>query len=445
MNVLIIGNGGREHALAWKLSQSPRVSALFAAPGNAGTAELGTNLPIEATDVPALVAAAKEHAIDLAIVGPEAPLAAGAVDALTAAGMRAFGPTKKAAEIEWSKSFARSVMEAAGVRCAEGRTFDDRDEAAAYVRRLVEPPVVKADGLAAGKGVIVADTIEEALAAVDVIMVERVFGAAGSRVVVEERLPGVEASVFAFCDGEHVLMTTPACDYKRALDGDKGWNTGGMGSYSPPEFLDAAAVAEVERTVIAPVARQLAEMGRPYTGVLYAGLMFHEGTAAVLEFNCRLGDPETQVILPRLRTDLLDVIEAALEGRLDEMTLEWDERACVGVVMASGGYPGAYETGRPIDGLDHVDEEAAVFYAGARREGKQVLTDGGRVLLVTALGEDVGEARSRAYDNVRRIEFEGAHYRTDIAARAVEPRWGEREQQREVIGSRREAALGGGR
>ena len=449
MNVLIIGNGGREHALAWKLSQSPRVGALFAAPGNAGTAELGTNLPIEATDVPALVAVAKEHAIDLAIVGPEAPLAAGAVDALTAAGVRAFGPTKKAAEIEWSKSFARSVMEAAGVRCAEGRTFDDPDEAVAYVQSLDEPPVVKADGLAAGKGVIVAGTIEEALAGVDAMMIDRLFGEAGARVVIEERLPGVEASVFAFCDGKHVLMTIPACDYKRALDGDAGPNTGGMGSYSPPEFLDDAAVAEVERTVIVPVARQLAEMGRPYTGVLYAGLMFHGGKASVLEFNCRLGDPETQVILPRLRTDLLDVIEAALEGRLDGMTLEWDDRACVGVVMASGGYPGAYETGRPIDGLDRVDEEAAVFYAGARREGGRVLTDGGRVLLVTALGEDIGEARSRAYDNVRRIEFEGAHYRTDIAARAVEGRWrggGSGAAQRgKIMSSRHEAASGTGR
>ena len=444
LNVLIIGNGGREHALAWKLSQSPRVGALFAAPGNAGTAELGTNLPIDAIDVPALVAAATEHAIDLAVVGPEAPLAAGAVDALTAAGVRAFGPTQKAAEIESSKAFARSVMEAAGVRCAEGRTFDDPDEARAYVRSLDEPPVVKADGLAAGKGVVVADSTEEALAAVDAMMIDRAFGEAGSRVVIEERLPGVEASVFAFCDGEHVLMTIPACDYKRVFDGDAGPNTGGMGSYSPPEFLDDAAVAEVERTVIAPVVRRMAAMGRPYTGVLYAGLMIHKGKASVLEFNCRLGDPETQVILPRLRTDLLDVIEAALEGRLDEMTLEWDERACVGVVMASGGYPGSYETGKRIDGLDRIDESAAVFYAGARRDGAQIATDGGRVLLVTALGEGIGEARDRAYDNVRRIDFDGAHYRTDIAARAVEPRLGEGEQRREAIGSR-EAASSGGR
>ena len=434
LNVLIIGNGGREHALAWKLSQSPRVGALFAAPGNAGAAELGANLPIDATDVAALVTAAKEHAIDLAVVGPEAPLAAGAVDALTAAGIRAFGPTRKAAEIESSKSFARSVMEAAGVRCAEGRSFDDRDEAAAYVRGLDEPPVVKADGLAAGKGVVVADSTEEALAAVDAMMVDRAFGEAGSRVVIEERLPGVEASVFAFCDGEHVLMTIPACDYKRVFDGDAGPNTGGMGSYSPPEFLDDAAVAEVERTVIVPVVRRMAAMGRPYTGVLYAGLMLHEGTASVLEFNCRLGDPETQVILPRLRTDLLDVIEAALEGRLDDITLEWDERPCVGVVMASGGYPGSYETGKRIHGLDRVDESAAVFYAGARRDGDQVVTDGGRVLLVTALGEGIGEARDRAYENMRRIEFDGAHYRTDIAARAVVQPRGEGVRRREAIG-----------
>ncbi len=442
LNVLIIGNGGREHALAWKLSQSPRIGAIFAAPGNAGTAELGTNLPIDATDVPALVAAAKEHAIDLAVVGPEAPLAAGAVDALTAAGVRAFGPTQRAAEIESSKSFARSVMESAGVRCAEGRAFDDPDEARAYVRGLDEPPVVKADGLAAGKGVVVANSTEEALAAVDAMMVDRAFGEAGSRVVIEERLPGVEASVFAFCDGEHVLMTIPACDYKRVFDGDAGPNTGGMGSYSPPEFLDDAAVAEVERTVIAPVVRQMAEMGRPYTGVLYAGLMFHQGKAAVLEFNCRLGDPETQVILPRLRTDLLDVIEAALDGRLDDITLEWDERPCVGIVMASGGYPGSYETGKPIDGLDHVDESAAVFYAGARRDAANVLTDGGRVLLVAALGDSVAEARSRAYENVRRIGFDGAHYRDDIAARAVEAQPGAGTGRKEVMS---EAASSGGR
>ena len=440
LNVLIIGNGGREHALAWKLSRSPRVGALFAAPGNAGTAELGANLPIDATDVPALVAAAKEHAIDLAVVGPEAPLAAGAVDALTTAGVRAFGPTRKAAEIESSKSFARSVMEAAGVRCAEGRAFDDREEAAAYVRGLDEPPVVKADGLAAGKGVVVADTTEEALAAVDAMMVDRVFGDAGSRVVIEERLPGVEASVFAFCDGEHVLMTIPACDYKRVFDGDAGPNTGGMGSYSPPEFLDDVAVEEVERTVIAPVVRRMAAMGRPYTGVLYAGLMFHQGKAAVLEFNCRLGDPETQVILPRLRTDLLDVIESALDGRLDDITLEWDERPCVGVVMASGGYPGSYESGKPIDGLDRLDESAAVFYAGAARAGARVVTDGGRVLLVAALGDGIAEARSRAYENVRRIDFEGAHYRDDIAARAVETQPGA--QGREAVGR---AASSGGR
>ena len=442
LNVLIIGNGGREHALAWKLSQSPRIGAIFAAPGNAGTAELGTNLPIDATDVPALVAAAKEHAIDLAVVGPEAPLAAGAVDALTAAGVRAFGPTQRAAEIESSKSFARSVMESAGVRCAEGRAFDDPDEARAYVRGLDEPPVVKADGLAAGKGVVVANSTEEALAAVDAMMLERAFGEAGSRVVIEERLPGVEASVFAFCDGERVLMTIPACDYKRVFDGDGGPNTGGMGSYSPPEFLDDEAVAEVERTVIAPVVRQMAEMGRPYTGVLYAGLMFHQGKAAVLEFNCRLGDPETQVILPRLRTDLLDVIEAALDGRLDDITLEWDERPCVGIVMASGGYPGSYETGKPIDGLDHVDESAAVFYAGARRDAANVLTDGGRVLLVAALGDSVAEARARAYDNVRRIGFDGAHYRDDIAARAVEAQPGAGTRRREVMS---EAASSGGR
>ena len=451
MNVLIIGNGGREHALAWKLSQSPRVGALFAAPGNAGTAELGTNLPIEATDVPALVAVAKEHAIDLAIVGPEAPLAAGAVDALTAAGVRAFGPTKKAAEIEWSKSFARSVMEAAGVRCAEGRTFDDPDEAVAYVQSLGEPPVVKADGLAAGKGVIVADSIEEALAGVDAMMIDRLFGEAGARVVIEERLPGVEASVFAFCDGKHVLMTIPACDYKRALDGDAGPNTGGMGSYSPPEFLDNAAVAEVERTVIVPVARQLAEMGRPYTGVLYAGLMFHGGKASVLEFNCRLGDPETQVILPRLRTDLLDVIEAALEGQLDEMTLEWDERACVGVVMASGGYPGCVR-----DGTAHRRSRprgrvggGVLRWAPAARERRVRHRRRAACCSLRPWVRTSARLGSRAYDNVRRIEFEGAHYRTDIAARAVEGRWrggGSGAAQRgKIMSSRHEAASGTGR
>jgi len=419
LRVLVVGNGGREHAIAWKLSKSPRVRSVLCAPGNAGTGTLGVNLPVNGTDVGGILESVEKNAVDLVVVGPEGPLAAGLVDALADSGIKVFGPTKAAAEIESSKAFARSVMEAAGVKCANGMVLDSPVEAKKYLHTLSEPPVIKADGLAGGKGVTVSETFEQAEEAIDGCMGERLFGGAGDRIVIEERLPGLEASVFAFCDGEHVLTTVSACDYKRALDEDAGPNTGGMGSYSPPEFLSDVDVSEVGDTVIRPVVRELAKRGRPYVGVIYAGLMVHEGDVRVLEFNCRLGDPETQVVLPRLRTDLMDVIEATVENRLDGLKLEWDDRACVGIVMASGGYPGSYETGKRIYGLDEIDADANVFHAGTRVDGSAVVTDGGRVLSVVGLGEDLSGAQARAYANIERISFDGAHYRTDIAARPI--------------------------
>ncbi len=419
MKVLIVGSGGREHAIVWKLAQSPRVSALYAAPGNAGTAALGTNLAVAVEDFPALAEAVRAHRIDLVVVGPEVPLVAGIVDFFQARGVPIFGPDRRAARIEGSKAFARALMRKHGIPCGEGEVFDSYEAARAFIERQPRPPVVKADGLAAGKGVVVPATRAEAIAALDAMMLRGAFGEAGRRVVLEERLEGAEASVFAITDGRTVLPTVPACDYKRALDGDQGLNTGGMGSYSPPEFLDEALVQRIHQTVLEPAVRAMAMEGSPFRGVLYAGLMVQGGEVNVLEFNCRLGDPETQVILPRLRTDLLDVIEAALAGRLDQVRLEWDPRPCAGVVMAAGGYPGPYEKGHPIAGLGEIDTGAAVFHAGTRLRDGQPVTDGGRVLTVVALGRDIAEARRIVYANVQRVRFKDAHYRTDIALRAL--------------------------
>ncbi|MEE9286238.1 MAG: phosphoribosylamine--glycine ligase [Dehalococcoidia bacterium] len=419
MKVLVVGSGAREHAIAWKLAQSHRVDAIYVAPGNAGTATLGSNLAIATEDFAGLTEAVKAHRIDLVVVGPEGPLAAGIVDEFQTRGVPVFGPYQRAAELEGSKAFAKELMRKCGVPCAEGETFDSFEAARAYIQRQPRPPVVKADGLAAGKGVTVPESQAEALAAVEAAMVKGVFGEAGRRVVLEERLAGVEASVFAFTDGKTVLTTVPACDYKRAQDGDQGPNTGGMGSYSPPEFFHPELVRQIDETVLKPTVRAMNREGRPYTGVLYAGLMVNEGSARVLEFNCRLGDPETQVILPRMKSDLLDVIEAAIAGRLAQVKIEWDPRPCVGVVMASGGYPGEYRKGYPIAGLGDVDPDVTVFHAGTRLVDGRVVTDGGRVLTVAALGNDLAEARARAYDNVQRIRFQDAHYRSDIALRAI--------------------------
>ena len=419
MNLLIVGSGAREHALAWKLAHSPRAGAIFTAPGNGGTANLGTNLAIDPLDFPALAAAVKEHRIDLVVVGPEVPLAAGIVDYFQERGIPVFGPVRAAAAIEGSKTFARGLMLANGVPCARGETFMYVEEAHAFVKSLPAPPVIKADGLAAGKGVTVAATHEEALAALDDAMVRGVFGEAGKRVVIEERLLGREASVFAFTDGTNILPTISACDYKRIGDGDEGPNTGGMGSYSPPEFLDAELLDKITQRIFQPVVRALAAQGTPYRGLLYAGLMIDKGEPKVIEFNCRLGDPETQVILPLLESDLLDVVEAVANGALNSVSARWSPRACVGVVMASNGYPGSYQTGKPITGLKDVPTDVAVFHGGTRMAGGVPHTAGGRVLTVSALGDTVAQARERAYSGVACIHFEGAYFRRDIGLRAV--------------------------
>ena len=422
-NVLLLGGGGREHAIAWKLAQSPRFGALWTAPGNAGTAALGENLPgVTATDVDAVVAAAQRLAVDLVVVAPEDPLAAGVADRLAAEGIAVFGPTRAAAEIESSKSFAKELMAGAGIATARAVAFDDITAASDYVRDLDGDGacVVKAEGLAAGKGVTVCDSAAQALEAIDLAMRQRAFGEAGARVLVEERLRGPETSAHAFTDGTTVAHMPFSCDHKPVFDGDRGPNTGGMGVYSPPEWLDDATARAIEREVTARAIEALGRSGRPYRGVLYPGMMLTAEGPRVIEFNCRFGDPEAEALLPRLRSDLLEICEAVARGRLGDLAVEWDDAATVGVVMASGGYPGDYETGVPIRGVADVDPDVEVFFAGAQRTPERALvTSGGRVLCVVAKAPSLAEARARAYDNVARISFAGAHYRTDIGARAV--------------------------
>lgn len=417
LNVLLLGSGGREHAIAWKLAQSPGLGTLTSAPGNPGMAEYGDMLEgLDIDDPLAVVAAAAERRADLVVVGPEAPLAHGVADALTAEGVPVFGPSMSAAEIEWSKSFAKELM--AGARIATGRAamFEDFDMAVAYAHSRGGACVVKADGLAAGKGVVVCDTIEEALAAIEAAMMERAFGDAGARVLIEERLSGPETSAHAFTDGTTVAHMPFSCDHKPVFDGDEGPNTGGMGVYSPPGWLTDDDAAWVQREVTERAVAAMAASGREYRGVLYPGMMVTADGPKVIEFNCRMGDPEAEALLPRLTSDLLAICDGVAHGRLAEAPVTWDDDATVGVVMASGGYPGSYETGKPITGVEDVDGDVQVFLAGARRDADgSLVTAGGRVLCVVAKAPTLGEARERAYDNVRRIHFEGAHYRTDIA------------------------------
>ena len=421
MRVLVVGGGGREHALAWKIAQSPRVDRVYVAPGNAGTALVAENVPIGAEDVEALAGFAERERIDLTVVGPEAPLVLGIVDRFRGRGLRVFGPSAAAARLEGSKAFAKAVMGRYGVPTAGYREFTDPEAARAHVRRQGAPVVVKADGLAAGKGVTVARTVEEALAAVDAIMVDRAFGEAGARVIVEECLEGEEASFLAFCDGRRVLPMASSQDHKPVFDGDEGPNTGGMGAYSPAPVVTPELFDEIMETVMRPVVEGLARDGIPYVGVLYAGLMIREGRPKVLEFNCRFGDPECQPIVVRMKGDLVPVLEACIDGELDRVGLEWDPRAAVCVVMASGGYPGSYRKGIAIRGLEEAAtlEDVVVFHAGTRREGDRVVTAGGRVLGVTALGDDIPAAIRRAYEAVERISWEGAHYRRDIGRKAL--------------------------
>ncbi|MBI2918314.1 MAG: phosphoribosylamine--glycine ligase [Chloroflexi bacterium] len=420
MNIFVIGSGGREHALAWKLAQSPKVKKLFVAPGNAGTAAVATNLPIAVSDLPGLADAAQRLAIDLTVVGPEAPLAEGIADLFRARGLAIFGPTKAAAEIETSKVFAKDLMFKYAIPCARSRTFTTLADALDYVKGHAVPIVVKADGLAAGKGAIVCQTREQALQAVHDMLSNRVFGPAGDRVLVEECLSGPEVSLLAFTDGRTVVPLVPACDYKRVGDGDQGPNTGGMGSYSPPGFFGPELVHRARETILEPAVQALAREGRPYSGVLYAGLMLTRDGPKVLEFNARFGDPETQAILPRLKSDLVEVLLAVVQGRLGDIKVEWSEDACVATVLSSAGYPGSYQTGFPIVGLDTVDRDVQVFHAGtARNERGEVVTAGGRVLAVAATGADMVQARQRLYANVPRVHFQGYHYRRDIALREL--------------------------
>ncbi len=419
--VLVIGSGGREHALCWKLSQSSKVKEVFCAPGNAGISQHATCVPIKASDIDGLAAFAREKGIDVTIVGPEAPLADGLVDRFAQEGLTVFGPSQKAAEIESSKVFTKDLMTKAGVPTGAYEVFTDPDKARAYIRKKGVPIVLKADGLAAGKGVIVARTMEEAEDAVDLILVQKAFGAAGERLVVEECLEGEEASFMAITDGKTVLPLATSQDHKPVFDNDQGPNTGGMGAYSPAPVVTEDLFQRIMDEIMRSTIDAMAKEGRPYQGVLYAGLMIEDHEPKVLEFNCRFGDPEAQPILMRMRTDLMDVIEAALEGRLDELNLEWDPRACVCVVMASGGYPGSYEKGKVIHGLDEVAkmDDVMVFHAGTAREGDDYVTAGGRVLGVTALGDTIEDAIRRAYEAVEKISWEGVHYRTDIGKKAL--------------------------
>lgn len=420
MKVLVIGSGGREHALVWKLAQSHLVKKIYAAPGNAGTAAIAQNLDIQANDIQSLARVAREQTIDLTVVGPEAPLASGIVDHFQSQGLLIFGPSRAASEIEWSKVFARDLMLKYGIPCARGEVFTSLSQAASYVKNQKPPMVVKADGLAAGKGVIIAHSVEEALAALSSILEKKAFGVAGGRVIVDQFLMGKEASLLAFSDGKTVVPMVPACDYKRVFDGDRGPNTGGMGGYSPPEFVDQQFVSQIKRTVLEPVVRAMEKEGRPYKGVLYAGLMLTDEGPTVLEFNARFGDPETQVILPRLKSDLADVLFSVVCGTLDKQKVDWDNGACVGVVMASGGYPGDYRNGSPINGLDSLPPEILVFHAGTKRGSDgRIYTAGGRVLAVVGQGKTIAQARQKVYASLPRISFEGCHYRKDIAERAV--------------------------
>jgi phosphoribosylamine--glycine ligase len=417
VKILVVGSGGREHALAWKLKQSSRADRIFCAPGNAGTAQVGENVAIPANDLPALVHFAKQNQIGLTVIGPDDPLAAGIADLFEAERLRVFGPSKSAARLESSKIFAKELMRKSKIPTARGAAFSKCEAAFAFVEESRFPLVIKADGLALGKGVIIAQDAAEARVAIDSMMTKRRFGDAGARLLIEEWLTGSECSLHALVDGESYRMLATARDHKRAYDGDSGPNTGGMGAFSPADNFSAGLQAQFGREVMRPLLNRLNEDGIIFRGLLFPGLMITSDGPRVLEFNCRFGDPETQVILPRLKSDLLELLEATIDGTLEGTPIEWDERAAVTVVLTSGGYPDKYDLGKPIHGLERSagEKDVHVFHAGTRQRNGTVVTAGGRVLAVTALGESVEGARARAYEAVSQIEFEGCHYRRDIA------------------------------
>ena len=421
MNVLLIGSGGREHALAWKLAQSKNLSRLFTAPGNPGTAQCGENVPISSDDTSGLLDFARKNDIGLVVVGPEDPLAAGLVDKFEAAGIKAFGPSGGAAQLEADKAFAKQLMRSSSVSTAEGRAFDRFSDAKAYIASRDEAVVVKAAGLAKGKGVFVCDDPSDGILIAEKIMCDEIFGAAGKQIIVEDKLLGEEASILAFVDGRNIYVMESSQDHKAIGDGDTGPNTGGMGAYSPAPIVTEDLMNHITREILVPVVDGMNRNGTPYKGVLYAGVMITGGGPRVLEFNVRFGDPETQPILARLKSDLLQVLLAVCDGTLDRITLKWDKRPAVCVVMASGGYPGDYEKGKKISGLQEAQkiEDVIVFHAGTKEVDGDIVTNGGRVLGVTALGDTVKEAKQRAYRAVDIIKFDDAYCRRDIADKAI--------------------------
>lgn len=419
MKILVVGSGGREHALVWKLAQSPEADRIFCAPGNAGTDEIGENISIPANDLPTLARFAKENRIDLTVIGPDDALAAGIVDLFEAERLRVFGPNKKAARLEASKIFAKELMSAEKIPTAKARTFSSSNDALHYCDEVPVPVVIKADGLALGKGVIMAQDRAGARQAVRSMMEERAFGEAGRRIIVEECLRGSECSVHALVSGKSFRMLATARDHKRAFDGDEGPNTGGMGAVSPADNWNSECEREFAGSIMPPLFHGLTRNGTMFRGLLFPGLMItHEGLR-VLEFNCRFGDPETQAILPRMKSDLLPLLIATIEGGLENVAIDFDPRIAVTVILASGGYPGKYETGKPIEGLENAARlpEVRIFHAGTKRQDGKTVTSGGRVLAITALGDSVSQARERAYTAINQIHFHGCHFRRDIALR----------------------------
>src|SRR5437773_2378418 len=412
MKILVIGGGGREHALVWKLKQSAAVDRIFCAPGNAGTAAIAENVAVAASDLPQLCVFAKQNDIDLTVVGPDDPLAMGIVDLFTADKMRIFGPTKSAARLESSKIFAKDLMRAQKIPTAQASTFSDSKEALRYCEQLKFPVVIKADGLALGKGVIIASNVATARSTIKAMMNEACFGDAGRRIVIEEFLHGTECSIHALVDGKNYLLLESSRDHKRALDGDQGPNTGGMGAFSPANNWNTKLQSRFDAEIMKPLLRGLVQEGVTFRGLLYPGLIITTEGPRVLEFNCRFGDPETQALLPRMKSDLLPLLEATIDGKIERCAIEWDTRAAVTVVLASGGYPGKYEGGKLISGLDAAAklEDVQIFHAGTKRDGSEVKTAGGRVLAVTALGSTLEAARARAYEAVSRIHFENCYY-----------------------------------